>query len=75
MPQKEEDLTAEKTQIGLNFYTVYLYVNVRILCSILHLIGNQCSSFRTGVIWSKRDVLQLMRAAEFCTRCYIFCVE
>jgi len=36
---------------------------------ILYMTGSQCSSFRAGRTWSRRDNPRSRRAAAFWTRC------
>ena len=46
-----------------------LKVRIRILKFMLSLIGNQCRSFKMGVIWLNFEEKVIKRAAAFCTYC------
>ena len=43
--------------------------HVHILKLIRNRIGSQRRAYSTGVTWSYLDILQIILAAEFCTRC------
>lgn len=48
------------------------YTCIRILNSIRHFTGSQCSSFRIGVMWSRRGVRVMILAAMFWMRWSLF---